>query len=70
MRINENKYLDEIEKLNDKYIYIDKLGRELCRDEEEYHIRFDGIVSNVLRENCYEKVAEMFDKAKGHFWYS
>ncbi len=70
MRINENKYLDEIEKLNDKYIYMDKLGRELCRDEEEYHIRFDGIVSNVLRENCYEKVAEMFDKAKDHFWYS
>ena len=61
----EEKYLKVIEKLNKKYF----VGRYMTYSEE-YHVEWDDLIIEFLKESGYKKIAKKYEKATNNFWYS
>lgn len=59
-------YLEEMDKLERKL--IDSEGE--CEDNEYYHVRLDDMLVNFLKDMGYKELAEKYEKASEHFWYS
>ena len=62
----ENKYINKGEELNKEQIDEE----DYCDDPESYHSRWDGILTEFLEELGHKRIAEMYMKAREHFWYS
>ena len=65
----KEKYKQRIEKLNKEYIH-NKKEIPYCKDEEAYHIEFDILIIDLLKEIGYEEISELYDNARGFFLYS
>lgn len=67
----EEKYIEKIEKLNKEFIIPETEDNyEKCKDEEIYHVAFDGILEELLEELGYKEIVDKYKKAQEHFWYS
>ena len=58
----EQKYLKKMKELDKDF---KKFG-----DNESYHIDYDDLIIEVLKEVGLEKLAEVYAKASENFWYS
>ena len=65
----KEKYKEKIEDLNKKFIKTYK-NKKYCSEHEGYHIEFDILIVDLLKEIGYEEISELYDNARDFFWYS
>lgn len=65
-----DKYLEKIKKLKKQEIKIDEENEEHCFDNEAYHVYFDSILVDLLKELGYEEIVREYENAEHHFWYA
>ena len=63
------KYLQKIDNLNKKYLGTYK-NEEYVEDNECYHIAYDDIILDLVRELGYEEIAKSYESASRYFWYA
>ena len=66
----DSKYIEEAKKINKKQIKRDSDGDEYCMDNDIYHEEWDDLIIKILKENGYNKISKMYEKAREWFWYS
>ncbi len=65
----KEKYKEKIEKLNAKYMY-ERDESIHCEDCEEYHIEWDNLLIELLKEIGYEEISEQYENVRNFFWYT
>lgn len=63
-----NKSKEELKK--EQYIEQAKELEKFKIDKEAYHCYWDSLIKKILKENGFEEIAEMYNKASECFWYA
>lgn len=63
----EEKYVKIIDDINTKH-GLKSFTSPV--DNESYHSELDQVLTDLIRELGYNKIADMYDEASEYFWYA